>query len=208
MNSTTLNPRTLPTVILASLAAVAVFFGCGYPVYRGDENAYMASERLVVPGAYERPDSVYVRILGVRRARHDGDLRIDILIAGDHAFEAARQWLSAAGSGGGTANAVLSLRRTSPDAAPISLTFTGDRAVASPLALDGTELHRGLSAGDKRVMLTFILDASPAFKPGAYDVALTVPRGINAGPWDIRELDIALETQPLTVQMSDTSRID
>lgn len=199
------NPRTLPTAVILALI---VFGGCTPYEYRGDANAYTSSDRLIVPVDYTGPNAVFVRPLGIRRPREDGDLRLDVLIAGEHAFDAATRWASAAAQGTGSANAVISLRRTAPDATPLSLTFAGDRATCTPLDDTGRELDRGLNAYDRRIMLTFILSTSPGFRPGTYDVSLELPSDANAAPWDVGRLDIAIETRKLTIHISDTSRID
>ena len=198
-----------PHAPIATLLFLACFagIGCGVPYYRYDANTYLNSPRLHVPTDRLDDATVYVTPLGIRRARETGDLRLDVLLAGRNAFDVAIEWIDAPRRGG-QANAVLSLRRVTPDAQPISLRFAKDAAIGTPLTDTGEELHRGLSRGDQRIMLTFALDTTPSWRPGLYEILLQVPEGSLSTPWNVGNTAIIIDQDPMRIQVGETTRLE
>lgn len=192
--------------------ALAVFGGCGNPYYPSEQDVYSNSPRLQLPQKPLGAGTVYVRALGLRppsRPHEQGDLRLDILLAGPRAFDVASQWLYAPPPrGDAAANAVVALRRTSPDAQPISLRFAGDALTAEPIADNGDGLGRGIRRGDERIMLTLTLDCSPAWTRGLYEVQLLVPSAALAEPWRVGGVEIVVEEAPMRVKVYESRRME
>lgn len=192
------NSRTAPASILAALIA---FGGCS-PAnpYWADQKPFAEAAAASFPAMND--NEVWIRPIQIRRS-YNGQNWIDLVVAGKQAERAALKWADTP-RGSTVINAVLTLRRVTPDPAPIKLTTDGDLGTLAryPGHGEGWQKLEG-DTPSQRMILSIPFSASPDLVTGRYELRMVVPSMAETAVWDVSDLIITLDQNPVQFQLNE-----
>ncbi|HYD02292.1 MAG TPA: hypothetical protein VEB22_13780 [Phycisphaerales bacterium] len=190
--------HTIPAGVLLTLA---VFGGCvtADPYYI-DPKPFEVAGSTQLPALSDR--EVWVSPIQVRRS-HDGSDWPDLLVAGREAAHSAHKWAQTP-RGTTAVNAVVALRRVTPDPTPIRLeTHASLRSVARPTAHSRAWTPVDPVAPIERFVLSVPLNPQDRLKSGRYELRLVVPTLNETALWTVPNLDVILDERPVQFGLSE-----
>ncbi|MFT3686430.1 MAG: hypothetical protein QM783_16165 [Phycisphaerales bacterium] len=192
-----LNRPTPPLLILGALIA---FGGCTVAdPYYVDDSPFAAATSVQLPAL--NSSQVWVAPLQLRHGP-SGDCWLDLLIAGDQAPLAANRWAQTPPESS-QINAIVSLRRVTPDPSPIRLATHNElkpmpRSAPASLQWQAS----GARPSPTRLVLSVPLKPRDWIGEGRYEIRLTPPNTSEASAWRIQGLDITLDERPVESTLS------
>ncbi|HZW06928.1 MAG TPA: hypothetical protein VFF65_07370 [Phycisphaerales bacterium] len=194
-------PHPAHTIPAAALITLAIFGGCttADPYYI-DPRPFEVAASAPIPALNER--EVWVTPIQIRRS-HQGSDWLDLLVAGRNGAHAAYKWAQTP-RGSSSINAVVTLRRVTPDPAPIRLDTHGSlNAVARPTAQSRAWTQVDPAAQLERLVLSIPLNPRDRLKGGRYELRLVVPSLNDTAIWTLPDTDVILDERPIQFDLSE-----
>jgi hypothetical protein len=192
-----------PHIPLLILAALAAFGGCVAPdPYYVDTKPFDAAAAAPIPALNSR--EIWISPIQIRRGwGGDGTDWLDLLVAGREASAAANRWAETPRDSTAI-NALVSLRRMTPDPGPIRLSTHASLHSVS----NGRATQRGWRPIDpnqptERFVLSVPLKPQDRLTRGRYELRLVVPAMNETTIWYVPNLEIILDEKPIQFDLTD-----